>query len=231
MGFPIPNLASLPGASRPGGGGTPVPPGPDPIAQINNVYSMSFDGVNDFIDAGNITDLNSQSAVSTSAWINPQDTLTTTPVVLAGGISSTNRFYIQLLNSTTIRYVSSGSSGNIVDVTVPLILDGNWHHIATIHNGTSLDIYFDGVKINSTPLTITAVSANMGDNFTIGAYFTRTSNFLNSYVDEVAVFNTALTDAEILSIYNATEVVSGVNKTADLSQLTTPPVKWYRMGD
>jgi hypothetical protein len=195
------------------------------LAQVNNVYSMNFDGTNDFIDAGNITDLNSQSAVSTSAWINPQDTLTTTPVVLAGGISSTNRFYIQLLNSTTIRYVSSGSSGNIVDVTVPLILDGNWHHIATIHNGTSLDIYFDGVKINSTPLTITAVSANMGDNFTIGAYFTRTSNFLNSYVDEVGLFNTALTAQEVQSIYLATET----GKTADLNDLTTPPVAWYRM--
>ena len=197
------------------------------LAQVDNVYSMALDGTNDFIDAGNITALNSQSAFSTSFWINPQDTLSTVPVVLAGGISSTNRFYIQLLNSTTIRYVSSGSSGNIVDVTVPLMLDGNWHHIATIHNGTSLDIYFDSVKINSTPLTITAVSTNMGDSFTIGAYFTRASNFLNSYVDEVAVFNTALTAQEVQSIYLATET----GKTADLDDLTTPPVAWYRMGD
>jgi len=197
------------------------------LAQANNVYSMTFDGTNDFVDAGNITALNSQSAFSTSFWINPQDTLLTVPVVLAGGISSTNRFYIQLLNSTTIRYVSSGSSGNIVDVTVPLMLDGNWHHIATAHSGTSLNIYFDGVKINSTPLTITAVSTNMGDSFTIGAYFTRASNFLNSYVDEVGLFNTALTAQEVKKIYYATET----GKTADLDDLTTPPVKWYRMGD
>jgi len=48
-------------------------------------------------------------------------------------------------------------------------------------------------------------------------------------IDEVGIFNSTLTDAEILSIYNATAVVDGVNKTADLSQLTTPPVAWYRM--
>lgn len=226
IGIPIPYLSNLPGVSRPGGGGTPVPPGPS-LPKIDNLYSFEFDGVGTYFDAGNINALNNLSAFSTSAWINPQGTLTNVPVVLAGGIANINRFYIQLLNSTTIRYVSSGSSGNIVDVTVPLILDGKWHHIATTHNGTSLDIYFDGVKINSTPLTITAVGANIGDNFTIGAYFIRTSNFLNSYVDEIGLFNTVLTGQQVQSIYNATTT----GKTADLSALSTPPVAWYRMGD
>ena len=108
-----------------------------------------------------------------------------------------------------------------------MILDGNWHHIATVHNGTSLDIYFDGVKINSSSLTITALSTNTGDSFTIGAYFTRSSNFLNSYLDEIGLFDTDLTAQDVLRIYNATET----GKTADLNDLTTPPVKWYRMGD
>ena len=227
MGIPIPDLSNLPGSSRPGGGGTPVPPGPPPLAQVSNVYSMDFDGSSDYVDLGNVTDLNNLTAFSTSFWINPQGNLSNVPVVLSGGISSTNRFYIQLLNSTTIRYVSSGSSGNISDVTMPLILDGNWHHIATVHNGTSLDIYFDGVKINSSSLTTTALSTNTGDSFTIGAYFTRSSNFLNSYLDEIGLFNTALTAQEVKSIYDATET----GKTADLNDLTTPPVKWYRMGD
>ena len=40
--MPIPDLSNLPGVSRPGGGGTPVPPGPPPLAQVNNVYSMQF---------------------------------------------------------------------------------------------------------------------------------------------------------------------------------------------
>ena len=55
------------------------------------------------------------------------------------------------------------------------------------------------------------------------------TGFFNGSIDEVGIFNVALTDAEILSIYNATAVVDGVNKTADLSQLTTPPIAWYRM--
>ena len=54
MGIPIPDLSNLPGSSRPGGGGTPVPPGPPPLAQVNNVYSMAFDTlVDESISVGN----------------------------------------------------------------------------------------------------------------------------------------------------------------------------------
>jgi hypothetical protein len=195
------------------------------LAQINNVYSMEFDPLSDqYIDAGNITSLNSQSSFSTSTWINCS-ALSTSPVVLSGGSSSSNRVYIQFVNSTTLRYVNGG---DINDLTISNIADGNWHHISTVHSGTSLNIYLDGAK---TSFTTTALSTNIGDSFTIGAYFTRTSNFWDGLIDEVGLFNVALTDAKILSIYNATEIVSGVSKTADLSQLTTPPVKWYRMGD
>ena len=63
MGMPIPDLSNLPGASRPGGGGTPVPPGPTPLAQVNNVYSMEFDSLSSqYIDLGNVTDLNNLTA-------------------------------------------------------------------------------------------------------------------------------------------------------------------------
>ena len=187
-------------------------------------YAFEFNGSNNYVDTSNITSLNSQSAFSTSFWTNPQGTLANVPVVLAGGISSTNRFYIQLLNSTTIRYVSSGSSGNIVDVTVPLILDGNWHHIATAHSGTSLDVYFDGVKINSSPLTITAVSANIGDNFTIGAYFTRASNFFNGELSNAQAFNSKLEDSEITTLYNNGKPLTNMSGFTSLQG-------WWKLDD
>mgnify|MGYP003625854621 FL=1 len=189
------------------------------LAQVNNVYSMEFDPVSSqYIDAGNITSLNSQSSFSTSTWINCS-ALLTSPVVLSGGSSSSNRVYIQFVNSTTLRYVNGG---DINDLTISNIADGNWHHISTVHSGTSLNIYLDGAK---TSFTTTALSTNIGDSFTIGAYFTRTSNFWDGLIDEVGLFNTALTAQEIQNIYNATET----GKTADLNDLTTPPVAWYRM--
>ena len=51
------------------------------------------------------------------------------------------------------------------------------------------------------------------------------SNGWNGKIDEVAVWNTALTATDVQNIYNATTT----GKTADLSSLS--PVAWYRMGD
>ena len=196
------------------------------LAQVNNVYSMQFDPVSgQYIDAGNITALNSQSVISTSSWFKCTD-VSTAPVILNGGVSASDRFYLQLLSDgTTIRYVS----GNIADVTVSSVSDGNWHHIVSVHNGTNLDIYLDGVKQNSSTIPIAAPSNNIGNNFLIGKYFLSATNYFNGFLDEIALWNVTLTAQEVQNIYNATENVGGVNKTADLSQLTTPPVAWYRM--
>ena len=73
-------------------------------------------------------------------------------------------------------------------------------------------------------------SGNVG-NLTIGRRSYANSGFFRGLIDEVGLFNAALTSSQIEGIYNATALVDGVVKTADLSVLTTPPIKWYRMGD
>jgi hypothetical protein len=73
IGNTVPERVSLPGQS----GGAPTPPGPPALAQVNNVYSMEFDGTN-YIDLGDSDDLSfgngtTDSPFSISAWINMDD--------------------------------------------------------------------------------------------------------------------------------------------------------------
>ena len=194
------------------------------LAGIANNYSMSFDGSNDYIDAGNITALNSLSAFSTSTWVNYSGSLSNSHVYLSGGSSTSNSFYIQLYNSTTIRY---GSGSSYDDITITSINSGSWHHIATVHNGTSLDVYLDGIKQNSSPVTVLAPTTDIGNSFTVGQYFS--SGFLfNGLIDEVALWNTDLTSTQVAGIYNAT----GTNLTKDLTTVSGSNLKyWNRMGD
>ena len=220
IGIPIPYLSNLPGSSRPGGGGG-TPPGPPSVTQVDNLYSFEFDGTT-YIDAGNITALNSLGAFSTSTWINYSGVpSTSTHIFLSGGSSGSNRFYVQLLSSTQIRY----GSGSLFDnISISAISSGSWHHIVTVHNGTSLEVYLDGIKQNSSPVTVVAPNANIGDSFKIGEYFSG-AYFWNGKIDEVGIFDVALTQPQIENIYNATTT----GKTANLSSLS--PVAWYRMGD
>jgi len=185
-------------------------------------YALDFDGINDYLDCGNITALNFQSAFSTSAWINYSGVPSVTShVVLSGGSSSTNRFWYQLRSSNIIRYGSGSASA--YDVTVSTMSSGTWYHIATVHNGTSLDIYINGIKQGAT-ITVVAPSTQIGNNFKIGEYFSPVGYLWNGQLSNVAVFNTALSTANIETIYNS-------GKPSDLNTFSgTAPVAWWQLG-
>ena len=192
-------------------------------------YSMDFDSASsDYIDLGNITELNNLSAISTSSWFKTSNVLNA-PIILNGGSSSTNRFYLQLLNSTTIRYVIGSSVENI---TVSNIADGNWHHISTVQNGTSLDIYLDGAKQNTSTITVVSPSTNIGDNFKIGRYFLSAANYFDGQIDAVSIYNYALTDGtggtvnQIAALYGSSS--TGIGNPMSLSP---KPVAYYPLGD
>ena len=69
VGNPIPRIANLPGASRPGGGGGG---GGGGLAQVDNLYSYEFDGVgSSFTINDDTTSIwgGGQSAFSYSVWL------------------------------------------------------------------------------------------------------------------------------------------------------------------
>ena len=160
------------------------------------------------------------------------------------GSNATNGYnniftYLSLSDGKISTAAPAGTFPNSSFLT-DVVADGTWNHICLSYvklagphtpqvgviksyvNGQlqySLDLPSNLIWSNNTITTI-------GDFSQTGLSPVRA--FLGS-LDEIGIFNTALTEAEILSIYNATAVVDGVNKTADLSQLTTPPVAWYRM--
>ena len=185
-------------------------------------YALDFDGADDYLDCGNITALNSQSAFSTSAWINYSGTPTTSShIILSGGSSATNRFWVQLKSSTEIRYGSGSASA--YDVTVSTVSSGTWYHIATVHNGTSLDIYINGIKQGAT-ITVVAPSTQIGNNFKIGEYFSPVGYLWNGQLSNVALWNTNLTSTQVTEIYNS-------GKPSDLNTFSgTAPVAWWQLG-
>ena len=225
-----------------GTGRSTTPPGPAPLAQIDNLNSMSFDGSSDFINNGTgVGNALGSSATnfSISGWfkttINP---LPSNEGMFAFGdhTNSTSNspfhFYQGTFNVFDVFFGNTKYHRYSVNVYTGGI---RWINYIICYDGTQsaspdrLKLYIDGVFLapNITGGTIpTSINLNNNTN-TIGV--SATNKYYNGSVDELAVFNYSLTEAEVQSIYNATAVVDGVNKTADLSQLTTPPIAWYRM--
>ena len=67
VGNPIPRIANLPGASRPGSGGGGGGGGLD---QVDNLYSYEFDGVGSAFTIPNNSAFNLGTAFTISGWFN-----------------------------------------------------------------------------------------------------------------------------------------------------------------
>jgi len=197
------------------------------LADIDNVYSMEFDGVDDYfsINSSGALDTFHQNPFSISFWFK---TSSGSVQVLADksttSSGSTRAFYIYM-QSGVIYWYGATASPSYANGSYS---DGNWHHAVFVaESDTVARIYVDGVddtnniaKDRIGGLTVTAP-------IILGAAFTTTQFFLNGSMDEFAVFDYALDSGQVDEIYNATS--SG--KTADLSSMATPPIAWYRMGD
>ena len=194
-------------------------------SSFTNTYSMAFDGVDDYIDTGYT--IIAGTDLSVSFWIKTSASATWTteyPVVchaLWGTQASLGR---TVQAGTTSRYNKIGSTFGTTQLN-----DGNWHHVVwTFNNGTNVvNAHVDG---NATPDVTGTFSGNYGYDFYIGAFTDSVgaaSLWFDGNVDEVAIWNSELSTADITAIYNATST----GKTADLSLMDTPPIVWYRMGD
>ena len=206
------------------------------LAQVNNVYSMSFDGTNDYIDLGDsdvfsFGNTSTDSPFSISMWGNITNGVNFRGVQKISG--STYEYRFNTLTNGVVRlnlYDSNASNFIGVDGGSLTSYAGQWIHLVATYDGSSSSagckIYLNGSPLSTTPSEFGNYTAmhNTTAPVEIGRLIT---TYTNGLIDEVAIFNVELTAQEVQSIYLATET----GKTADLSQLTTPPVKWYRMGN
>ena len=204
-----------------------VAPTASGLADIDNVYSMEFDGVSDYITAGNPTELQITGNLSLSAWVKTSTTSTGFVISKDDG-GNRNYALVVVMDGGTLRarffIVKSNTLVNVTSTTIN-VGDNNFHNIVGVNDGTDLKIYVDG--------NLEATNAGAGgtiDNDTVNLDIGRRSDnaqFFDGNIDEVAIFDYALDSDQIDEIYNATST----GKTADLSAMATPPVAWYRMGD
>ena len=117
--------------------------------------------------------------------------------------------------------------------------DGQWHHVAGTLSSAGMVLYVDGVRFTSRGDT-NAAEPNHGywrvggDNLN-GWPAKPTNNTLQGSIDEVAVYDQALSPAQIAAHYNASGRSAAVNPppTDDLGLqvLGTDPLLYWRLDD
>ena len=193
---------------------------------FTNTKSIQLDGFDDYVDCGtNLALLG--SATTFSAWVKMTDA--TSFRILHKGIAGSREYAFGMGTSDTLFFVLyNGSSNYIAQVSTSTMTSyqGSWIHICATYDGSTnasgITLYVNGSVFNSSSLTggtYTAPSGNANGDVYIGRYSTE---YADGNIDEVAVFNSELSQSDITSIYNG-----GVPN--DISSLS--PLSWWRCGD
>ena len=82
------------------------------------------------------------------------------------------------------------------NVSVDDSFKGDWYHVAGTYDGSELKIYING-GIGATTAHIGAIDVSTG-NLTIGINSEENDRLYNGSIDEVRIYNRALTEGEIL---------------------------------
>lgn len=170
--------------------------GPTPI--IGKVgQALSFDGSDDRVAAGTDSSLNLTGSFTISTWIYPEGFGggSLGRIVDKGGV--TEGYYISLDDSSNnVKYASQSgafwSSANSVTLNT-------WQLVSVVFDGTNVIIYVNGVSKGTD--TIGAPTSSPSNIFTIGNRSTSDRAF-DGFIDEVRIYNRALTTAEITDLYN-----------------------------
>ena len=183
-----------------------------------NSSSYDFDGQDDFISIGNSSSLNPFGVLTFSSWFNLDDLNNNNNVIIGRNNNNSGAdgygYNFGVLNdsngvSSKLRFgLGQQSNGSITDIDhTSSISANNWNHYAVTYDEANVRVYLNGVKVHSAPLTRSG--GNHQNNFEtfIGKYRPQSSGSQQSNqlfrgkLDNIGVWNRALTDAEIAQLY------------------------------
>ncbi|OAB26620.1 Por secretion system C-terminal sorting domain-containing protein [Flavobacterium fryxellicola] len=168
--------------------------------------AIDFDGVNDYLDAGKVLDLNTSFTVS--AWIKSSSANQT---ILSKRNNPYTAGYDLSINASG-KVEMSWFNGTKQSIVSSIIMPTEkWHNVCVVYNNTTstAKLYLDGFEDSSK--TLSNVPANPTQSFLIAAADGVTpTSFFNGSIDEVRVWNVALSEKELRYVMNQEILSNGI---------------------
>ena len=163
-----------------------------------------FDGSSSYVLASSFMPTGSNPR-SASAWVKTTISNANMTILFSGSGSNNNAFIFRVINGN----LGVAFYANDHDFTATGLTDGNWHHVVATYDGSVAKVYLDGNLIGTG--SAGAVSTNSG-NFAIGAYNNGVDALFNGSIDQVRIFDKAISAEDVATLYaETTSTASNTN--------------------
>jgi hypothetical protein len=167
--------------------------------------ALTFDGIDDWVTVADRNDLDFTTGMTIEAWVFPtalgSGTWRNVVIKERSGGETYNLYANSDTDSPKLYVVRSAAPGVPLDAAGTSQLPLNvWTHLAATYNGSTVRLYVNGTQVGTRavagPLLTSTGVLRLGGNSVWGEYFA-------GRIDEVRLYNRALSAAEIQSDLNA----------------------------
>ena len=172
-----------------------------PVYKTGNGGYIQFDGVNDYINCGNV--LANLVNLTLECWINFRTQLSLYNGIISKTLDNSNGYELRTTGYTStttdfqFRYI--GDSAATGDYTAT---NGVWYHILATGESGAQRLYINGVLFNSA--SVASTPASNSNNLSIGK-LSYAGLYVNANIAFVRIYNRALSASEVLQNYEATK--------------------------
>jgi len=206
---------------------------------FSSTHSFNFDGSNDYLDCGKGVGNalgDSCASFSYSVWFKANDTNVDDGIIsftddISGGATTTGVTLRISANRLVVTFKLDGT----YEFLVTGFTSTDWNHAVVVYDGSNnanTKLYINGSAVGTAGASGFPSSQNFANtNLYIGTYNASTGYIFNGLIDEVAVWDTALSASDVTSIYNNGKVIDLSNSTAYAVDRTANLKLWLRCGD
>ncbi len=158
--------------------------------------AMDFDGNGDYVDCGNDSKFNFTNAMTVATWVNIRTLPQAWTAIITKGDSAW-----RLSNNNTSTGIhfgfTDGSRNNQAANSATELNPGEWYHVCGVYDiNVGAKIYINGVEDGGNPDTGGITQNNYG--VFIAENSQNLNRFWDGLLDEVMIYDRALSDAEVL---------------------------------
>lgn len=173
--------------------------------------AFSFDGVDDEVRAPHNLNQNPGNQITIEAWINPDTLDHGRPIAQKRSAGNVGGFTLETTHSSIpgepanglqfVLWLGSTPTQSRIATPAEVLTTGAWQHVAATYDGTAMKIYVSGNEVASQaasgPIADTSEPVVIGRNVVIPSFA------WDGLIDEVSLYNRALSQAEIQAIVAA----------------------------
>ncbi len=167
--------------------------------------SLKFDGTDDYVSVADNSNLEN-AVMSLSAWIYTSAGFPAQTGIIGKRVTSSDFLQYELgISSNTLYWLQSADGGSWTTLvsTPSNTISAGWHHYVGTNNGTTARLYIDGKEVGTADSSPATTLASSTETLQIGqSRIGSNDNYFVGQIDDVRIYNYALTTTQIKNIMN-----------------------------